>query len=147
MLEDLRADELVRQVVLLRAVVLQHLIVQRRRLCFAVAAFDRKQPLLHRLVAARLLVLRLDQSLQLGVLGVVFDLQLFLVLRYFVQLQILFGGLGVELCRVQIDLRLLHLRLRQGGVVSQQLIALFDVLPFLDVDRTDLLGLGDIDLL
>ena len=75
------------------------------------AALDGEKALLDGVKASVLLILRRDQRLQLGVLGVVLDLQLLLVVRLLVQLQIAFGSVEVKFCAVQIDFCLIYFRL------------------------------------
>ena len=75
------------------------------------AALDGEKALLDGVKAPVLLILRRDQRLQLGILGVVLDLQLLLVVRLLVQLQIAFGSVEVKFCAVQINFCLIYFRL------------------------------------
>ena len=75
------------------------------------AALDGEKALLDGVKASVLLILRRDQRLQLGILGVVLDLQLLLVVRLLVQLQIAFGSVEVKFCAVQINFCLIYFRL------------------------------------
>ena len=94
-------------------------------------------------LAHALLVLFPDLFLQLLDLL----LQFLLILSQQQPLQLLFGGLLLELLAFIVDLRPFDIQRRQRGVIGQQLVALSDGLPLLDVDLLDLLGIREENLL